>query len=96
MANPEHLQILKQGIAAWNAWREENEGIRLNLYDAGPDGANLIGADLSQVILAPTIFSNTSLTTIWGLRYATTSAPAPSIIVPSRALDCYPLMSCLY
>ena len=24
MANPEHLEILKQGVDVWNKWREEN------------------------------------------------------------------------
>ena len=31
MANPEHLQILEQGVEAWNAWREQNEGSRPDL-----------------------------------------------------------------
>jgi hypothetical protein len=31
MANPEHLQILQQGVVAWNAWQEQNEVIRLDL-----------------------------------------------------------------
>jgi len=38
MANEEHLKILKQGVEAWNKWREENPNI-------GPD---LRGADLSH------------------------------------------------
>ena len=38
MANDEHVALLKQGVAAWNAWRDENPDIR-------PD---LSGADLSS------------------------------------------------
>jgi hypothetical protein len=45
MANPEHLEILKQGVERWNTWRKERP-------DVGPDlrGAHLqmrlSGADL--------------------------------------------------
>ena len=31
MANPEHLEILKQGRIAWNMWREENPDVRVDL-----------------------------------------------------------------
>ncbi len=52
MANEEHLKILKQGVEAWNGWREKNPQITLdlsgaNLIEADLSGANLIGADLS-------------------------------------------------
>jgi Pentapeptide repeats (8 copies) len=47
MANEEHLARLRQGVAAWNQWREENRTIELDL-----SGARLIRADLSGVHLA--------------------------------------------
>ena len=53
MANDEHVALLKQGVAAWNAWRDENPNIRPDLR--GPTsseltsaGANLSGANLSR------------------------------------------------
>jgi hypothetical protein len=52
MANPEHLQILKHGVKAWNAWREQNEGIRPDLRDAALRGRNLQKANLSEANLA--------------------------------------------
>jgi len=34
MANPDHLAILKQGVVAWNAWREANPDVRPDLVGA--------------------------------------------------------------
>src|SRR5262249_47950064 len=79
MANPEHLQILQQGVEAWNAWQEQHYG-----DDITPDltGADLTGADLtfaslidadltganpSHGQLLSTIFGNTNLTAVQGL-----------------------------
>lgn len=56
MANPEHLKILKQGVADWNQWREENPGIVPDL-----SGANLQGADLRMVNLQGANLINTDL-----------------------------------
>jgi hypothetical protein len=33
VANPEHLEILKQGAEAWNKWRQENAKITPDLED---------------------------------------------------------------
>jgi hypothetical protein len=46
MANPEHLKILKQGVKAWNKWREKNPDIRPNLNEVKLRGTNLEGAFL--------------------------------------------------
>jgi hypothetical protein len=46
MANPEHLQILKQGVVVWNQWRHENRGITPNL-----SRVELVGFELGQANL---------------------------------------------
>ena len=48
MANPEHLEILKQGVEQWNKWREEHFDVRPDLSGADLSGANLSGANLSE------------------------------------------------
>jgi uncharacterized protein YjbI with pentapeptide repeats len=67
MANDEHVAQLKKGVIVWNAWLEENPGIRpdlsnaelseenlskANLSKANLYGANLYGANLSGVNLS--------------------------------------------
>src|SRR5437762_1705443 len=46
MASQEHLDKLKQGVEAWNEWREEHRDIQPDL-----SGANLSGVDLSNANL---------------------------------------------
>jgi uncharacterized protein YjbI with pentapeptide repeats len=41
MANPEHLQILKQGVEVWNRWRVENPRIRPDLDRISLGGVRL-------------------------------------------------------
>ena len=60
MANDD-VALLKQGVTAWNAWRQENPDVRpdligaylteVNLGGANLHGANLIGAYLTEVNL---------------------------------------------
>jgi hypothetical protein len=56
MANPEHPEILKQGVKAWNKWRSEHPDVFPNLSGtvlSGVDlsGANLNGANLNDAYL---------------------------------------------
>jgi hypothetical protein len=52
MANDEHIAQVKNGVDAWNKWREENPDIRVDLNGANLsggrrlDGANFGGANL--------------------------------------------------
>jgi len=43
MANPEHLEILKQGVEVWNRWREENPQVQPELRDVNLQGERLAG-----------------------------------------------------
>jgi len=56
MANDEHVALLKQGVAAWNAWRDVNPDIHPDL-----GGADLSGADLSRAKLAGADLSRANL-----------------------------------
>jgi uncharacterized protein YjbI with pentapeptide repeats len=67
MANPEHLQILQQGVKAWNQWREQHEDIipdlgGADLFAADLTQASLGGADLRGAFLARTNLSVADLT----------------------------------
>jgi uncharacterized protein YjbI with pentapeptide repeats len=61
MANPEHLQILQQGVEAWNQWRSHTN-IRPDLRRANLRRADLRGADLRGADLSEAIFYRTNLT----------------------------------
>ncbi len=67
MANPKHLEILKQGVEVWNQWRVENPGIapdpgRPDLRKADLSGADLRGANLFHANLFAANLSGASLT----------------------------------
>jgi uncharacterized protein YjbI with pentapeptide repeats len=56
MANQEHLDLLKQGSSAWNAWRAQHKEVLPDL-----SGANLNGLDLSGVFLSEANLSEANL-----------------------------------
>ncbi len=77
MADPKHLKILKQGVAVWNKWRDDNPDIhpelskayliRTVLTEANLNGVNLskgklIEADLRGGDLSMANFSRANLT----------------------------------
>jgi hypothetical protein len=47
MADEQHVVLLKQGVEAWNEWREKNLGTRPDLSGADLTRAHLRGADLT-------------------------------------------------
>ena len=61
MANQEHLDILKQGVDAWNKWRKEYPEIWPALRESDLSKANLKKVDLSRAHLFRTNFSEADL-----------------------------------
>jgi len=61
MANPEHLEILKQGVEVWNRWREENSIVIPNLRGADLSQFNLSRANLNQAFLLNADLQRTDL-----------------------------------
>ncbi|MGZ4864974.1 MAG: pentapeptide repeat-containing protein [Halobacteriota archaeon] len=51
MANDVHLELLKQGVDIWNAWRKEHPEVTADLTGADLSGADLSQADLSHADL---------------------------------------------
>lgn len=63
MWSKEQVKILKSGVAAWNAWRNEHPDVRpdlsgANLTRANLRGANLNGADLTYANLGHAVLTN--------------------------------------
>ena len=61
MANPEHLEILKQGVEVWNAWREKEPSLVPDLTGAALRGANLEDANLKAANLGRADLSGANL-----------------------------------
>jgi uncharacterized protein YjbI with pentapeptide repeats len=50
MADPKHLKIIKQGVEAWNKWRDENDKIKTDHIKAVLSGTNV--TDVNEVELS--------------------------------------------
>ena len=61
MPNKKHLQILKQGVGDWNAWRRDNPEVVPDLREALITNEDLRGADLSRAHLNHGTLVNTDL-----------------------------------
>jgi len=61
MANPEHLEILKQGVEEWNQWRKAYSAVDVELSQADLIGLNLQGANLKAVDLSRADLSGANL-----------------------------------
>jgi hypothetical protein len=61
MANEEHVSLLRQGVDAWNAWREKNRDIRPDLSGANLKDADLRKADLKEANLKRTDLDRANL-----------------------------------
>jgi uncharacterized protein YjbI with pentapeptide repeats len=61
MANPEHLEILNQGVDVWNEWTKSQIVDEPDLSNADLVGFDLRGADLSYTFLDGTVFWNAEL-----------------------------------
>jgi len=61
MANDEHVAMLKKGVAAWNAWRDENPDIRPDLSRVFLPKANIGRTNLSEANLSEAFLSEAFL-----------------------------------
>jgi Pentapeptide repeats (8 copies) len=61
MANPEHLEILKQGVETWNQWSQDNFHVIPDFSEADLSGADLFEADFGRANLSGAILREADL-----------------------------------
>jgi TIR domain/Pentapeptide repeats (8 copies) len=72
MANEEHIEIIREGVEAWNEWREKNpetlpDLINADLINADLSRARLSGANFYNARIGWTVFGNNDLSEVVGL-----------------------------
>jgi hypothetical protein len=66
MADQQQLDLLLQGVPAWNAWRKkQSPGFQLDLSDARLSEVDLSGADFDKVNFSRTDFRKANLSRTW-------------------------------
>jgi hypothetical protein len=61
VADPAHLDLLRQGVEVWNAWRAKEPSVRPDFREANLSGANLRGAELWNADLSGANLSGANL-----------------------------------
>jgi uncharacterized protein YjbI with pentapeptide repeats len=61
VANSEHIEILRQGVEAWNRWRDDNPELKPDLSDTDLSSWDLCDIDLSHSNLSKVNFSDANL-----------------------------------
>lgn len=61
MANPEHVEILKQGVGVWNEWRRENPDVDPDIKSGLFKNLILKGINFSRMDLTNTLFQGVNL-----------------------------------
>jgi uncharacterized protein YjbI with pentapeptide repeats len=61
MANPGHLAKLKEGVKAWNMWREEDPAIMADLRGANLERVDLVESNLWEADLVEADLRNATL-----------------------------------
>jgi hypothetical protein len=61
MANPVHLQILREGVAVWNAWRDQEKSVKPNLVGLIAYHTDFAGIDFRRCDLSGALLSESNL-----------------------------------
>lgn len=62
MTNPEHFEIIKQGVAVWNKWKEENPKVEPDLSKSSITSADLRGINFNHANLSGGFLTGSDLT----------------------------------